>query len=406
MSNIKQYTGKLDKLDFSRMYNGDFFLTWEKTDDEIAAVFTVADALRHLRENNISTKIFDSGLGISLFRDNSTRTRFSFASACNLLGLEVQDLDEGKSQIAHGETVRETANMISFMADVIGIRDDMYIGKGNTYMHNVVNAVTSGNTDGVLEQKPTLVNLQCDIDHPTQCMADMLHVIHELGGSDDLETAVKNLKGKKVAMTWAYSPSYGKPLSVPQGVIGLFTRFGMDVTLAYPEGYEVMEDTVKVAEQNCEKSGAKFAVTHDMKEAFRDADIVYPKSWAPFKAMEERTELYGKGDLDGIKALEKRLLAQNAEHKDWECTEEMMQLTRDGKALYLHCLPADITDISCEAGEVAASVFDRYRDPLYKQASFKPYIIAAMIFLAKVNDPQKTLKELEKHGKKRWNGNQ
>ena len=109
MSNVKKYTDKLNQLKFDNMYNGDFFLTWEKTDDEIAAVFTVADALRHLRENNISTKIFDSGLGISLFRDNSTRTRFSFASACNLLGIEVQDLDEGKSQIAHGETVRETA---------------------------------------------------------------------------------------------------------------------------------------------------------------------------------------------------------------------------------------------------------------------------------------------------------
>ena len=93
MSNVKKYTDKLDQLKFDNMYNGDFFLTWEKTDDEIAAVFTVADALRHLRENNISTKIFDSGLGISLFRDNSTRTRFSFASACNLLGIEVQDLE-------------------------------------------------------------------------------------------------------------------------------------------------------------------------------------------------------------------------------------------------------------------------------------------------------------------------
>ena len=182
MSNVKQFTDKLEKLNYENMYNGDFFLTWEKTDDEIQAVYEVADALRHLRENNISTKIFDSGLGISLFRDNSTRTRFSFASACNLLGLEVQDLDEGKRQIAHGETVRETANMISFMADVIGIRDDMYIGKGNTYMHNVVDAVTQGHDDGVLEQKPTLVNLQCDIDHPTQILADSLHVIHELGG--------------------------------------------------------------------------------------------------------------------------------------------------------------------------------------------------------------------------------
>jgi len=389
MSNVKQFTDVISQLKLDKMYEGDFFLTWEKSFDEIKGVFAVADALRHLRENNISAKIFDSGLGISLFRDNSTRTRFSFASACNLLGLEVQDLDEGKSQIAHGETVRETANMISFMADVIGIRDDMYIGKGNTYMHNVVNAVTEGHRDGVLEQKPTLVNLQCDIDHPTQVMADTLHLIHEFGG-------IENLKGKKVAMTWAYSPSYGKPLSVPQGVIGLMSRFGMEVSLAYPEGYEVMDDVVELAKRQSAESGGSLSVSHDMKEAFRDADIVYPKSWAPFKAMEERTELYGNGDLEGIKALERRLLAQNANHKDWECTEEMMKLTKGGKALYLHCLPADITGVSCEAGEVAASVFDRYRDPLYKQASFKPYIIAAMIFLAKVKDPAAKLLELAK----------
>lgn len=397
MSNVKQYTDAIKKLNLKDMYEGNFFLTWEKSFDEIRGVFAVADALRHLRENNISPKIFDSGLGISLFRDNSTRTRFSFASACNLLGLEVQDLEEGKSQIAHGETVRETANMISFMADVIGIRDDMYIGKGNAYMHAVADAVASGYRDGVLEQKPTLVNLQCDIDHPTQVMADTLHLVHEFGG-------VENLRGKKVAMTWAYSPSYGKPLSVPQGVIGLMTRLGMEVSLAYPEGYGVMDGVVDVAKKQAAESGGSFTVSHDMKEAFRGADIVYPKSWAPFKAMEERTDLYGRGDLDGIKTLEKRLLAQNAQHKDWECTEEMMSLTRNGKAHYLHCLPADITDVSCEAGEVAASVFDRYRDSLYKQASYKPYVIAAMIFLAKVKDPAAKLLELEKNAVKRYNG--
>ena len=394
MSKTKEYADRLRGLGIDNMYENDFFLTWDKTDDEIDAVFAVADALRDLRERNISTKIFDSGLGISNFRDNSTRTRFSFASACNLLGIEVQDLDEGKSQIAHGETVRETANMISFMADVIGIRDDMYIGKGHAYQQQVADAVREGYEDGVLEQKPTLVNLQCDIDHPTQCMADLLHVIHEFGG-------VENLRGKKVAMTWAYSPSYGKPLSVPQGVIGLFTRFGMDVVLAHPEGYDVMPEVEEVAKANAEKSGGSFTKTNDMKEAFKDADIVYPKSWASFHAMEVRTELYGNGDMDGIDRLEKKLLEENALHKDWECTEEMMSLTKDGKALYLHCLPADITDVSCKEGEVAASVFDRYRVPLYKQASFKPYIIAAMIFLAKVKDPAAALEELEKRGRER-----
>lgn len=394
MALMDKYINKLDGLKFENMHNSDFMLTWEKTNDELESVFTVAEALRNLRENNISTKIFDSGLGISLFRDNSTRTRFSFASACNLLGLEVQDLDEGKSQVAHGETVRETANMVSFMADIIGIRDDMYIGKGNTYMREVSKAVREGHEEGTLEQIPTLVNLQCDIDHPTQSMADALHLINEFGG-------IENLKGKKIAMSWAYSPSYGKPLSVPQGIIGLLTRFGMDVVLAHPEGYEVMGEVEEVARRNAELSGGSFTKTNSMEEAFKDADIVYPKSWAPFVAMEKRTDLYGNGDFDGIKALETELLAQNAKHQDWQCTEELMATTKDGKALYMHCLPADITGVSCEVGEVDATVFDRYRKSLYKEASFKPYAIASMIFLSKVKNPQEVLARLEATAKLR-----
>jgi knotted carbamoyltransferase YgeW len=394
MKDIKKMIDDLSKLDHKNMYNDDFLLTWEKNDDEIASVFQVAEILRAMREQNISSKVFDSGLGISLFRDNSTRTRFSFSSACNLLGLEVQDLDENKSQIAHGETVRETANMISFMADVIGIRDDMFIGKGNTYMREVSKSVQEGNKDGVLEQRPTLVNLQCDIDHPTQSMSDMLHLINEFGG-------VENLRGKKIVMSWAYSPSYGKPLSVPQGVIGLMTRFGMDVVLAHPEGYELMEDVIEVAKKNAQASGGSFTKTNSMADAFKDADIVYPKSWASFSAMEERTELYGNRDFDGIKELEQRLLKENANHMDWEATEEMMKLTKEGSALYMHCLPADITNVSCEHGEVAASVFDKYRVATYKEASFKPYIIAAMIFLSKVQNPSETLNELLQNNKKR-----
>ncbi len=277
---------------------------------------------------------------------------------------------------------------------MLSVRDDMYIGKGNAYMHAVADAVKEGNEDGVLEQRPNLVNLQCDIDHPTQCMADAAHIIKEFGG-------IENLKGKKIAMTWAYSPSYGKPLSVPQGVIGLFTRLGMDVVLAHPEGYEVMPEVEEVAEKNAKASGGSFRRTNSMEDAFKDADIVYPKSWAPFAAMEKRTILYGNGDSDGIKALEKELLAQNAQHKDWACTEDMMKLTKDGKALYLHCLPADISGVSCEEGEVDGSVFDRYRVPLYKEASYKPYVIAAMIFLSKFSDPVALLKELEAKGTKR-----
>ncbi|MDF2514682.1 MAG: knotted carbamoyltransferase YgeW [Herbinix sp.] len=225
----------------------------------------------------------------------------------------------------------------------------------------------------------------------------MNHLIDHFGG-------IEQLKGKKIAMTWAYSPSYGKPLSVPQGIIGLMTRMGMEVTLAHPESYDLMPEVEEIARKNAEASGGKFIKTNSMREAFENADIVYPKSWAPYPAMERRTKLYGENDFEGIKALEKELLAHNALHKDWECTEEMMSLTRDGKALYLHCLPADISGVSCKEGEVSASVFDRYRIPLYKEAGYKPYIISAMMLLSKVKDPVATLGSIKDAGAKRFLG--
>jgi len=375
----------------SNLHQNDFLLTWDKTEDELKQTLLVAEALKFLRDHNISTKVFDSGLAVSNFRDNSTRTRFSFASACNLLGLEVQDLDEGKSQIAHGETVRETANMISFLTDIIGIRDDMFLGEGHTYMKEVGDALDDGFKHGVLPQRPGIVNLQCDIDHPTQAMADLMHLADYYGG-------LENLKGKKIAMTWAYSPSYGKPLSVPQGIIGLMTRFGMEVDLAYPEGYNLISDVVDLAGKNAAASGGKFRVVNSMDEAFRDADIVYPKSWAPFSVMQRRTPLLHNNDTAGLKALEQECLANNARFKDWECTEEKMKLTKDGKALYMHCLPADISGVSCKEGEVAESVFDRYRIETYKEAGFKPYIIASMIFNNKFKDAAGMLNKLNERG--------
>ncbi|HVN47491.1 MAG TPA: knotted carbamoyltransferase YgeW, partial [Bacteroidota bacterium] len=148
----------------TEIFNHDFLLTWERTDDEIKAVLTVAQLMNDLHKAGISFRSFDTGLAISIFRDNSTRTRFSFASAANALGLGLSELDEEKSQIAHGETVRETANMISFLAEIVGIRDDMFLGEGNKYMREFGAAVQEGYEKGVLHQRPNIVNLQCDID--------------------------------------------------------------------------------------------------------------------------------------------------------------------------------------------------------------------------------------------------
>jgi len=393
MQDINQLIAELKNLK-TDLFSKNFLLTWDKSADEIQAVLTVADILKQMRDKNISTKVFDSGIAVSNFRDNSTRTRFSFTSACNLLGLAVQDLDEGKSQIAHGETVRETANMISFLSEAIGIRDDMFLGEGHTYMVEVGKALDEGFKEGVLPQRPAMVNLQCDIDHPTQSMADLLHLKHYFGG-------LENLKGKKIAMTWAYSPSYGKPLSVPQGIIGLMTRFGMDVELAYPEGYDLIPEVIEVAKRNAAASGGSFKSSNNMNDAFRDADIVYPKSWAPFTVMQTRTSLLKNKDHEGLKALEQECLANNAKFKDWECTEEKMKLTKGGNALYMHCLPADISNVSCKQGEVQAEVFEKYRLQTYMEAGYKPYIIASMILTQRFAQTGNFMESLLKRAQQR-----
>jgi len=386
MRRINRLLTEIGELE-SGLHGKDLLLTWQQTPDELRQVLKVAEALKLLRAANIDTRAFATGIGVSIFRDNSTRTRFSYTTALNLLGLGQQDLDEGKSQIAHGETVRETANMVSFCAEAVGIRDDMYLGAGNAYMREVGAALDDGFANGVLPQRPAVVNLQCDIDHPTQSMADLAWLQEQFGSLDKLE-------GKKIAMTWAYSPSYGKPLSVPQGVIGLMTRFGMDVTLAHPEGYDLIPEVVKVAQKNAKASGGSFRQVSTMEEAFKGADIVYPKSWAPYKVMQRRTVLLRAGDFDGLKALEKACLAQNAQHQHWHCDEAMMKRTKGGKALYMHCLPADITGVSCERGEVSQGVFEKYRIATYKEAGWKPYIIAAMILARRFANPAQLLAQL------------
>lgn len=382
LENVKEFQSL--KTD---MYQKDFLLTWQHSEEELRAVLALAHALKGLHKEGKSYRSFDTGLAISIFRDNSTRTRFSFASAANALGLGLSELDEQKSQVAHGETVRETANMISFLTEVIGIRDDMFLGEGHTYMKEVGEALTDGTEQGVLHRRPSIVNLQCDIDHPTQSMADLAWLKEHFG-------SLEALKGKKIAMTWAYSPSYGKPLSVPQGIIGLMTRFGMDVRLAHPEGYGLIPDVVELAGRQAQASGGRFSVSNSMEEAFEGADIVYPKSWAPYHVMERRTQLLKKSDSAGLKELEKECLANNAKFTDWECTRSKMDLTAGKKALYMHCLPADITDVSCKAGEVSAEVFEQYRIPTYHEASYKPFIISALIFLTRLQDPGAKLEQI------------
>jgi knotted carbamoyltransferase YgeW len=367
------------------LHDRDFLLSWQYSEPTVRAVLLAAEILEDFYAAGVSTRVFDTGLGISIFRDKSTRTRYAFRSGCNLLGLMTEELDESTSQLAHGETVRETAAMISFLTEVIGIRDDMFLGEGHKYMCQVSDALCESSLRGVLGQRPAVVNLQCDLDHPTQSLADLRHLIATFG-------SLESLRGKRLAMTWAYSPSYGKPLSVPQGIVALMTRFGMDVVLAHPDGYDLVDEPLQAARRFAAGSGGSFTVARSMEEAFRGADVVYPKSWAPARVMHERTRILRAGETAKLADLEREALANNARFRNWECTDDLMRLTKDGRALYMHCLPADVTEVSCKAGEVSAAVFERYRLDTYREAGHKPFVIAAMILATRFADPAGVLR--------------
>jgi ornithine carbamoyltransferase len=232
-----------------------------------------------------------------------------------------------------------------------------------------------------------VVNLQCDIDHPTQSLADLLWLREHFGG----DPASGSVAGRRITMSWAYSPSYAKPLSVPQGVVSLLTRYGAHVTLAHPEGYDLLPEPMAWAREGTEASGGSLRVTHDMDDAFAGAEAVYPKSWGPLALMTERVAANRAGDGGAMKDIERRALEQNAAHRDWICDERRMALTGDGgrgDALYLHCLPADI------GAEVSPGVMDRFRVAVAREANKKVYVVMAMLAVAKVRGLAARLTEL------------
>lgn len=383
---VQEKIDRLQKLPCA-LEKRDFLATWDHDEDTLRWLLLASEILEDFVRLGISTRVFERGLGMSIFRDKSTRTRYAFKSACNLLGLATEELDETTSQVGHGETTRETAAMIGFLTEVFGIRDDMYLGEGHFYMSEVAASLAEAHHAGALLGRPTVINLQSDLDHPTQSLADLRHVARMFGG-------LAGLRGRTIAVSWAHSPSYGKPLSVPQGVIGLLSRFGMHIRLAYPPGYELADVPLEKAQRFAAESGGTVQVTHSMDDAFADADIVYPKSWAPLAIMEERTKRLRSKRTDQLEELEAEALAQNAKHVDWTCTAERMLLTRGHKALYMHCLPADISGLSCTYGEVDRDVFESARIDTYKQAGHKPFVIAALILGMRLHQPSAHLARL------------
>ena len=284
-----------------------------------------------------------------LFFDKSTRTRNAFEAGMTQLGGHAHFLDADVTQISHGETPADTGKILASMGHGICIRHDLVLNEGNRYMREMAEA-----TD------VPIINMQCDVDHPTQTLAD-LQTIREKFGND--------LSGLKIAVSWAYAPSYAKPLSVPQGLITLMTRFGMHVSLAHPPGYNLIERTVQAAQSNAAESGGKFEIVDDMDAAFADADIVYPKSWGVYDLMLARQDAKTKEEIDEN---QRACLAKNDQFKDWICDERRMGLAKKS-AVYMHCLPAD------RGSEVTDAVIDGPQSIVFPEAENRLHTAKAIM---------------------------
>lgn len=368
----------IDPATLASLHGRSLLLTQDWTTPELDALLGLAQRFAALDRAGRPSALLPSQLAYALFFDNSTRTKSAWAGAAARLGMAPVIVDGSSTQVAHGETAAETGAMLGMNAHALGIRHDLILGEGNRFMHEVKAGI-----DGYLAatgdpRVVPIVNLQCDGDHPTQTLADLLWLREKLG----------DLRGKKIAVSWAYSPSYAKPLSVPQGLITLLARFGAHVTLAQPEGYRLMEEPMGAAAANAAASGGSFRAVSSMDEAFAGAHAVYPKSWGPWDLMVERVEANRAGDKVLMGDIEKRALSRNAGHKDWICDERRMALTAD--ALYLHCLPADI------GAEVSPGVMDRFRVEVAREANWKVYVVMALLAAAKVDDLPARLAALDK----------
>ncbi|HEY5516426.1 MAG TPA: knotted carbamoyltransferase YgeW [Pengzhenrongella sp.] len=367
---------RLDGTVLDALHGRSMLLTQDWTTAEIDTLCSLAEALQILDRQGRVPALFPQQLFWALFFDQSTRTKSSWAGAAARLGGQAVIVDGSSTQVSHGETSVETGAMLGMNAHALGIRHDLILGEGNRFMRDAKQGIDDYLAATGDDRVVPVVNLQCDIDHPTQALADLLWLREKLPDG---------LASRTVTMSWAYSPSYAKPLSVAQGTITLLTRFGAHVRLAHPEGYQLMGSCLDAARSNATASGGSFTVTHDMDQAFAGADVVYPKSWGPYDLMLERVEANANRDTDALRRIEQRALERNAANRSWICDERRMDLTRGGDALYMHCLPADI------GAEVSPGVMERFRHDLARQANKKVYAIMALLAAAKATDLKATL---------------
>lgn len=316
----------------------DYIRTQDWSKEDLLTIINTAESLKYSFKHNEPIEVLKNKTIFLMFFDKSTRTRNAFEAGITQLGGHAHYIDVSTSQISHGESAKDTGIILSRYGHGIAIRHDLVPYEGEKYMKEMA----------FWADKP-IINLQSDIDHPTQTIADLMTIFERFG---------TNLRGLKVAVSWAYTKSYAKPLSVPQGLVMLLTRFGMDVVLAHPPEYGLMPEIIEIAKKNAEREGTKFEIVDDMDYAFSNADIVYPKSWGALHLFSNPEE--------SLKIAEK--------YKKWIVDDKKMKLTKQ-HSIYMHCLPA------ARGEEVTDDVIDGPHSVVFDEAENRLHTAKALMSL-------------------------
>ncbi|MDP3704030.1 MAG: ornithine carbamoyltransferase [Candidatus Omnitrophota bacterium] len=317
----------------------DFISTADWTKEELGRALDVARELKATFKAGRPHRLLPDKTLFMIFFDLSTRTRNAFEAGMTQLGGHAHFIDANTSQIAHGETPHDMGIILSTYGHGIAIRHDKVPGEGNPYMRAVAK-----------HADVPVINLQCDEDHPTQQMADLMTIEEVLG--------TRNLQGMRICVSWAYAPSYAKPMSVPQGLALLLPRFGADVVIARPPEYRLMPRVMERARRLASEGGGRLTEIDDMDEGFRGAQVVYPKSWGA-------EHLFGN---------EREALALNAKYTSWICDTRRMKLAAKN-AIYMHCLPAD------RGNEVTNEVIDGPQSVVFQEAENRLHTAKALMAL-------------------------
>ena len=328
-----------------RVFRGRNFITLEDySKQEIDFILEVSGYLKMKYILGEETPLLKDKTLFMIFFEQSTRTRNSLEAGMTQLGGHAHDLTPNKMQLSHGESAKDTAVVLSRMGEGIACRNCFY-GTGNKYLNELAKHASI-----------PVISMQDDVYHPLQAIADLLTIREYFG---------QNLKGLKVAITWAYATSHAKPLSVPQSQILLFPRYGMDVVVAHPEEFPLQRDVVDRAKRYAEEGGGSLSFVGDMREAVKDADIIIPKNWggfAYFDTWEDSEEQW-------------EMMKNNLKkHKDWRCDMEMLKLAKKHVKI-MHALPAD------RGNEVPDEVIDGEWSIVYDEAENRLHTGKAVLAL-------------------------